>query len=293
MAERDSSAGLPVPEQFTDRDLRGARFHEVLLTGASFEQVRLNDAQFRMVRFDGTAFQNISWRGVTMKSVELVDVEISGDVWNVVVNGVDIGPLINAELNRRDPERHLIWPDDAEGATLAGLRAGWEVVSGRWARTIERVRAMPEGSEHRSINGEWSLVQTLRHVSYALAAWAERVAMGRERPFVPTDLPWDEGPASAWPEGAVGRDVEVPLDEAVAQWERRRDTVRDLLAGLSDEEYRTRRVEATSPGYPQVEDFPLREALFVAVSEAWEHHRFATRDLDILQAEVDRAGAAT
>ena len=131
-------------------------------------------------------------------------------------------------------------------------------------------------------------MQTLRHISYALAVWVERVALGDGSPLVPTDLPWDEGPADAHPVGAVGRDTEVPLDEAVAQWERRRDTLREFLARLTEEEFATARRDATAEGYPQVADFPLSEAIFIGVSEAWEHHEFATRDLDLLDAELSR-----
>jgi hypothetical protein len=219
------------------------------------------------VRFDGSAFQNISWHGVTMTSVEFVNVEISGDVWDVVVNGVDIGPLINDELNRRDPERALLFPTDPETRTLADVRAAWDVVSRRWAAAIARVQTMPAGSEHRSVNGEWSLVQTLRHVSYALGVWIERVAMSRDTPLVATDLPWDGAPVEALTPQAVGRDIEVPLQEAVAQWQRRRDTVREFLAGLTDQEFQSARRNACPPGYPQVRDFPLAEAVFIGVSE--------------------------
>jgi hypothetical protein len=66
---------------------------------------------------------------------------------------------------------------------------------------------------------------------------------------------------------AVGRDIEVPLQEAVAQWQRRRDTVREFLAGLTDQEFQSARRNACPPGYPQVRDFPLAEAVFIGVSE--------------------------
>jgi len=40
---------------------------------------------------------------VVMRGVELVDVDIDGEIVNLTVNGVDIGPLVNAELDRRYP----------------------------------------------------------------------------------------------------------------------------------------------------------------------------------------------
>ncbi len=67
------------------------RFHDQDLTGAHFEGVSLRDAQMK----------GVDLTGVRMRGVELVDVEISGELQNVVVNGVDIAPLVEAELNRR------------------------------------------------------------------------------------------------------------------------------------------------------------------------------------------------
>ena len=67
-------------------------------------------------------------------------------------------PYVEAELDRRHPVRLLIRSDEA-----SDLREGWRQLRSDWAATIERVRSMPEGSEHRGVDGEWSMVQTLRH----------------------------------------------------------------------------------------------------------------------------------
>lgn len=53
----------------------------------------------------------------------LVDVDISGEVDNVRINDVDVGPLIEAELDRRHPERVKLCPSDADG-----FREAWAVV---------------------------------------------------------------------------------------------------------------------------------------------------------------------
>ncbi len=42
--------------------------------------------------------------GSRFEQADLLDVELDGHLGNVTVNGVDIGPLIEAELNRREPE---------------------------------------------------------------------------------------------------------------------------------------------------------------------------------------------
>jgi len=40
----------------------------------------------------------------------------------------------------------------------------------------------------------------------------------------------------------------------------------------------------TEPGWPRVEDFPLKECLYIVVNEEYEHRQFAERDLAVLAA---------
>jgi hypothetical protein len=42
---------------------------------------------------------------------------------NVTINGVDIGPLVNAEVDRRYPDRAKMRPADP-----AGFKEAWDVV---------------------------------------------------------------------------------------------------------------------------------------------------------------------
>ena len=71
--------------------------------------------------------------GVQMRGVELVDVEISGELQNVIVNGVDIAPLVEGELNRRMPERAKMRPDDSDG-----FREAWAILERLWKDTVAR-----------------------------------------------------------------------------------------------------------------------------------------------------------
>jgi hypothetical protein len=54
-----------------------------------------------------------------MRGVELVNADIYGEVENVTINGVDIAPLIDAELNKRYPLRRVRVPRRLDGC-LAG-----------------------------------------------------------------------------------------------------------------------------------------------------------------------------
>jgi len=106
--------------EFREQDLTGARFERVSLRGATFSQVFLNDACMHAVDLSGARVRGALFNESRMRAVELVDVEISGELQNVVVNGVDIAPLVDAELNRRMPERARMRPHDSDGFRRRG-----------------------------------------------------------------------------------------------------------------------------------------------------------------------------
>ncbi len=136
---------------FCEQDLTGARFERVSLREASFNQVHLNDSRMSRVDFSGVHIRGALFNGGRMSGVELVDVEISGELQNVAVNGVDIAPLVDAELNRRMPERAKMRPDDSDG-----FREAWAILERLWAGTVDRARTFPEAALHRGVDGEWS-----------------------------------------------------------------------------------------------------------------------------------------
>jgi uncharacterized protein YjbI with pentapeptide repeats len=251
--------------EFRDADLTGARFERVNLRGASFTRVHLNDATMHSVDF----------AGVRMRGVELVDVEISGELENVVVNGVDIAPLINAELDRRTPERALMRPDDSDG-----FRAAWAALERLWDGTVARARSFPESVLHQSVDGEWSFIQTVRHLNFASAAWVDRMILGNVSPWHPLDLPWDDAPG--WDGIPWDREARPSLDEVLAVRRKRQATVRHALESLTDEQLASRLTRA-EPGYPQEEEFPLKTCLRIALNEEWEHRLYAERDLTALE----------
>src|SRR5580658_5070307 len=104
-----------------------AEFIHADLTDSRFERVDLVRAQFRTVDLTDAQFRDVALRGVTMRGVELQNVTISADIENVTVNGVDIGPLVEAELNKRFPLRAKMRPTDP-----AGFREAWDILEKLW-----------------------------------------------------------------------------------------------------------------------------------------------------------------
>ena len=75
-----------------------------------------------------------------MRGVELVDVRIDGEIQNLLVNGVDVAPLVDAELDRRHPDRARMRPTDPDG-----FREAWDIVERLWEGTVARARGMDPG----------------------------------------------------------------------------------------------------------------------------------------------------
>jgi hypothetical protein len=261
--------------EFREQDLTGARFERVRLDDSTFQQVHLNRAQLRLVDLSGAQIRGATLNECRLRAVEMSDVEISGDLHNVVVNGVDIAPLVDAELNRRMPERALMRPEDSDGFRLA-----WSVLERLWADTVARARTFPEAMLHRRVDDEWSFIETLRHLGFASAAWVERMILGNPSPWHPLDLPWDEAPG--WEGVPWDREARPSLDEALTVRRRRQATVRDVIAGLSDEQLRGQ-VTRTEPGWPRGEEYPVLECLRIVLIEEWEHRLYAERDLNALE----------
>lgn len=243
--------------------------------GARFERMSFRGATMRIVDLSGVRIQGALVEGARLRGVELTDVDISGELANVVVNGVDIGPLVEAELDRRMPDRAKMRPDDADG-----VRTAWAILERLWADTTARARMLPEATQHQSVADEWSFVQTLRHLNFASAAWIGRMVLGDPSPWHPLDLPWDEAPG--WDGIPWDRDARPALTEVLAVRRERQAMVRQVMAALTDEQL-SDTVSRPEPGWPRFTDFPVRRCLRIVLNEEWEHRLYAERDLTALE----------
>ena len=260
--------------EFTGDDLSGSRFERVDLTGAEFHAADLSH----------TRFHGVDLSGVVMRGVELVDVRIDGEIQNLQVNGVDVAPLVNAELDRRDPNRARMRPTDP-----AGFREAWDMVERLWGGTVERARGLDPGLLHRSVDGEWSFIETLRHLVFATDAWVRRAILGDPSPWDPLDLPWDE--MRDTPGIPRDREIRPSLDEVLALRRDRMATVRTVIDTLTDESLAIHTEPVEGPGWPPSESFPVRECLLIVLNEEWHHRQFAERDLDALETDARRQGS--
>jgi hypothetical protein len=258
---------------FSGHDLRGSRFERVDLTGAELRSVDLSRARFR----------GVDLSGVVMRGVEMVAVRIDGEIQDLVVNGVDVAPLVEAELDRRDPDRARMRPTDP-----AGFREAWGIVERLWDGTVERARGLDPKLLHESVDEEWSFIETLRHLVFATDAWVRRAVLGDPSPWDPLDLPWDEMPDI--PGIPRDRQVRPSLDEVLALRRDRMATVRRVVEALTEDSLAAHTEPVEGAGWPPPESFPVRKCLLIVLNEEWQHRLFAERDLDALEAETPRDG---
>jgi hypothetical protein len=255
-----------------DSDFAGAD-----LRGALFDHADLSGARFRDVDLSGARFHEIDLSGVVMRGVELCNVDLYGEIENLTINGVDVGPLIDAELNRRYPDRAKMRPTDP-----AGFRDAWDTVERLWDGTVQRARGLPPELLHESVDEEWSFIQTLRHLVFATDAWVRRAIGGDPAPWDPLGLPWDGMPDT--PGVPRDRAARPSLDTVLELRRDRMASVRAVVDGLTEESLDGHTEPVEGPGWPPPRSFPVRTCLLVVLNEEWEHRLYAERDMDALEA---------
>jgi hypothetical protein len=236
-----------MPEEF-EGDLAGAVFWGADLRGAVFRDVNLTDVKI-----------SHSW---------LVNVDIDALVDTVVINGVDV----TSYVNKRDPWfplRAMLRPSNPEG-----MRATWAALEAEWAKTLTRAQALPDDVLHASVNDEWSFVETVRHLVFAMDKWFTAPVL-RER-FHPIGLPNSGSVDFPWP--GLDYDVRPSVSDALTVRAERAGCFRDYLASVAATDL-TREVDVLENGTN-----PLQECIYTVFEEEFWHNRYAQRDLAQLEA---------
>ena len=228
-------------EQFVDRNLRGARFAECDLS-------------------------DVVMRGVEIAGMD-IDAPWLSEGRGLRVNGVDIAPFVEQELDRRFPGR-----SERRAQSPAALREAWTSVDRAWEAAIERAAALPAGSVDVGIDDEWSFSETLRHLVHGIDIWLGKAVLGlAEADFHPLGLGYGSRVS-----------VAASFDDVLAARAERATMVRDFLATVTDEVLDEERRNPHNPANAET----VRHCLHVILKEGWEHLRFALRDLDAVESRT-------
>ena len=228
------------------------------------------NATFVQASFKGATLRFSDVSGVTMRSVDVDGLDIdSHDLafGTLFVNGVDVVPLVETELNRRFPGRELRNAQSAEG-----LREAWAAVQAAWQETVD---GTPAELVDARVDDEWSLAQTLRHLVLATDAWLRGAIQREEQPFHEIGQIFT-GAAEMGFDMSIFRADAPDYAEILAVRAGRQQMVTDVLATATPEMLAEQRDNPWGGGdwHPTVGD-----CIRVILDEEWAHLRYIRRDL--------------
>ena len=230
-------------------------------------------ATFIRTSFKGATLRSSDVSGVTMRSVDVGGLDIDGHdllFGTLIVNGVDVVPLVDAELNRQFPGREL-----QKAQTPRGLRDGWVAVQAAWETTV--TNTLPELVDAH-VEDEWSLAQTLRHLVLATDAWLRGGIMRIEQPFHEIGQIFT-GASEMGFDMSIFRTDAPTFEDILAVRAERQQLVTDLLATATADLLAEERDNPWGGGdwHPTVGD-----CVRVILEEEWAHLRYVRRDLALL-----------
>ncbi len=227
-------------------------------------------ATFVRTSFKGATMISSDVSGVTMRSMDVGGLNIdSHDLFfgSLIVNGVDVVPLVDAELNRQFPGREL-----QKAQTPDGIRDCWVAVQAAWATTVTNT---PLELVDAHVEDEWSMAQTLRHLVLVTDAWLRGGVMKMEQPFHEIGQIFS-GAAEMGFDMAIFQ-VDTPaFEDVLAVRADRQRLVTEFLASATPELLAEERDNPWGGGdwHPTVGD-----CVRVILEEGWAHLRYIRRDL--------------
>lgn len=251
------------------------------LPTADYRGAQVADADFSGARFQETRFQYARLHGV-----DFTNADIWGAVTGLVINGVEVEPLIEAELQRRQPGREALWASDPDG-----VRAAWATIERLWEESIELALGLPEELLHARVEGEWSFLETLRHCLMVDDGFLRQVAQP-ERPLYRSGVPM-MSPGSVLSGDSSGDAYRVPwvdlvdlkaepdAQEVIRTRRDRMREVREFLKGADADELQRMCPKAVHDAWGF--DMPVLHCFWRTVNEELQHHSFAQRDLEALE----------
>ncbi|MEO5651784.1 MAG: DinB family protein [Marmoricola sp.] len=246
--------------------------------------------QFRGARIHLCDLAGLEIRDCEVSGLKIVDcygsdVYLGGDFERLVVNDVDVTAYVTTELDRQHPLRVLA----REATSPDDYRAAWAAIETLWQETLERAKLLPGARLHEQVNDEWSLVETQRHLLFAGDAWLGNAVLEEQAPYHPLGFPAGGMAPDATAKLGLALDASPTLEEVLTPRLARMASMRRVIDGLTEAELD--RVCGRRPAEPYPDqEYVVRRCLKVVLKEEVEHHRYAVRDLAVLEAG-ERAAA--
>jgi hypothetical protein len=190
----------------------------------------------------------------------------------VVVGGIAVHPPVTERQARRLAPLGLLADDPT------GLLNVWTRIEQMWRDTVDRALRLPRERLDERMDGEWSLLETLRHLVFVTDSWVSGViragAVGYHRLGIPPDFVTNGR--------ELGLDLEAhpDLNEVRSCRQEGMSQVRQLIEQLDDS-------ELTRPCLARVGRFTVLGAIQVVIFEEWAHNQYASRDLTLREKDAE------
>jgi len=201
-------------ETFENRNLEGSVFRNVNLHHAVFEDVNL---------------QEVSIRNANLKDFSIDNAYIKG----LTVFGLRVDLLIEAELDRRDPERvRLRMADPYAPESVQTVMKRLDEVRGEFCDTLRSEG--PGLLVTRSSPEQWSVIEIVRHLVFAEDLYLNRWILRNDEPWAKLGLlPAFLADDPKYSE--VGSEPTEDLETVLAAWETLHTGTQKFVAGLTPE----------------------------------------------------------
>lgn len=233
----------------------------------SFENRDFADSTFWGVQFRRATFRDADFSGSTFFHVLLRDVSIDGEIKNLVVNGVDVTEFVNSH-DRWWPLRSNLTPDSVDG-----LVESWTALAREWSALLDRVASADPVVVSKSINGEWTLSETLRHLVFAMDKWFTMPIL-RKQTYSAIGLPNSSAQQRSWP--GLDPSAEPSFAEILATRAAQHEVFGGFVSKMNFENL------PESVSVEENGDVPTIMCFHVVLEEEFEHLRYMIRDLSEL-----------
>ncbi len=230
--------------------------------------------RFEHVNLSGTRVHGAFLIATKVTDAWVHSLDLSGNIQSLVVNGVEVATYVRDELERRHPELGYLDSKD-----VPGLQHAWAKVQEIAAATLDTARRLPPEMLDESVDGEYSYLQTLRHLVFATDRWITGPVLGEADQFHPLGCPYDSAPPAE--RASLDLDADPTLDDVLEVRAERTGFVATLVRDANDESL-ARVVQSPNGGTTTVGD-----CIRVVMIEEWWHHHYADRDLAALASSTD------
>jgi hypothetical protein len=250
-------------------------------------QVHANTRAFRGASFHNADVNGATFRDCDMRGVRIVSSYVNGLVISgangrsgpVIVDDIDVSAYVAEQLDRRHPERIRL--RDAKSAD--DLRAVWAELERLWDDTLASAGRLPEATLQERVDGEWSFVETLRHLTFTADTWVRGWLRAEPAPFSRLGVPPTDFGPDEWSAFGLDADARPSAAESIALFADRREQVRSAVTGVTDADLEESRTVPPVQAWGE-EAHAVGECLRAVLEEHCEHRRFAERDLATLAA---------